>query len=132
MPRIDSDGYVEWGVTDRWMAGGKAVFGTAFITDATGSRTISGFGESDVFVQRQLQRAEHSATALPLAAVWSGAATGGARPAMNRAALTSIRARCMAATFCSNRSRSSSRPRPATGIASRAPPIRRAARCWSA
>lgn len=78
--RIDSDGYVEWGVTDRWMAGGKAVFGTAFVTDANGQRTVSGFGESDVFVQRQLQRGEHSATAVRLAGVWSGDVTDGARP----------------------------------------------------
>lgn len=78
--RIDSDGYVEWGVTDRWMAGGKAVFGTAFVTDATGSRTVSGFGESDMFVQRQFQRGEHSATSVRLAGVWSGDVTDGARP----------------------------------------------------
>ncbi len=78
--RLDSDAYVEWGVTDRWMAGGKAVFGTAFIEDTTGARTVSGFGESDVFLQRQFQRGEHSATALRLAGVWSGDVTDGARP----------------------------------------------------
>lgn len=78
--RLDSDAYVEWGVTDRWMAGGKAVFGTAFIEDAGGARTVSGFGESDLFVQRQLQRGAHSATALRLAGVWSGDVTDGARP----------------------------------------------------
>lgn len=78
--RIDSDNYVEWGVTGRWMAGGKAVFGTAFVTDTAGSRTVSGFGESDVFLQRQVQRGEHSATALRLAGVWSGDVTDGARP----------------------------------------------------
>jgi hypothetical protein len=78
--RVDSDTYLEWGVTDRWMTGGKAVFGNAFIEDANGVRTLSGFGESDVFVQRQLQRGEHSATALRLAGVWSGDVTDGARP----------------------------------------------------
>jgi hypothetical protein len=78
--RLDSDSYVEWGVTDRWMAGGKAVFGTAFIEDATGARTVSGFGESDIFLQHQIQRGEHSATALRLAGVWSGDVTDGARP----------------------------------------------------
>ena len=78
--RIESDGYVEWGLTDRWMTGGKAVFGTAFITDFNGSRTVSGFGESDAFIQRQLQRSAHSATALRLAGVWSGDVTDGARP----------------------------------------------------
>lgn len=78
--RVDSDTYVEWGVTERWMAGGKAVFGTAFVTDINGSRTVSGFGESDAFVQRQLQRGEHSATAVRLAGVWSGDVTDGARP----------------------------------------------------
>jgi hypothetical protein len=78
--RIDSDGYIEWGLTDRWMTGGKAVFGTAFVTDALGSRTVSGFGESDVFLQRQLRRGEHSATAVRLAGVWSGDVTDGARP----------------------------------------------------
>ena len=78
--RLDSDAYVEWGVTDRWMAGGKVVFGSAFIEDATGARTVSGFGESDVFVQRQLQRGKHSATALRVAGVWSGDVTDGARP----------------------------------------------------
>lgn len=78
--RIDSDTYVEWGLTSRWMAGGKAVFGTAFIEDATGARTVSGFGESDVFLQRQLQRGVHSATALRFAGVWSGDVTDGARP----------------------------------------------------
>ncbi len=78
--RIDSDGYVEWGLSDRWMTGGKAVFGTAFVTDASGVRTTSGFGESEIFLQRQLRRGEHSATALRLAGVWSGDVTDGARP----------------------------------------------------
>lgn len=78
--RVESDTYVEWGVTERWMAGGKAVFGTAFITDTAGSRTVSGFGESDVFVQRQFQRGEHSATAIRAAGVWSGDVSDGARP----------------------------------------------------
>lgn len=78
--RIDTDGYVEWGLTSRWMTGGKAVFGTAFITDINGSRTVSGFGESDAFVQRQLQRDKHSATAVRLAGIWSGDVTDGARP----------------------------------------------------
>lgn len=78
--RIDSDGYVEWGVTDRWMVGGKAVWGTAFVTDAGGRRTVSGFGESDLFVQRQLKRGAHSASAVRLAGVRSGAVAAGARP----------------------------------------------------
>lgn len=78
--RLDSDAYVEWGVTDRWMAGGKAVFGTAFIEDLSGPSTVSGFGESDAFIQRQVQRDKHSATALRLAGVWSGDVTDGARP----------------------------------------------------
>ncbi len=78
--RIDSDAYVEWGLTDHWMAGGKAVFGAAFISDPSGQRAVSGFGESDAFLQRQLQRGKHSATALRLAGVWSGDVTDGARP----------------------------------------------------
>ncbi len=78
--RLDSDGYVEWGVTDRWMAGGKAAFGTAFITDTIGTRTVSGFGESEVFVQRQVTRSAQAATAIRLAGVRSGDVTDGARP----------------------------------------------------
>jgi hypothetical protein len=78
--RIDSDGYVEWGLTDRWMIGGKAVFGTAFLTDVNGSRSASGFGETEAFLQRQIKRGEHSATAVRLAGVWSGDATAGGRP----------------------------------------------------
>jgi len=78
--RFDTDTYVEWGLSNRWMAGGKAVFGTAIIRDANGSRAVSGFGESDGFLQRQIQRGAHSATALRLAGVWSGDVTDGARP----------------------------------------------------
>lgn len=78
--RLDTDAYVEWGVTDRWMIGGKAAFGTAFIEDADGATTVSGFGESEIFLQRRLQRGEHSATALRFAGVWSGDVTDGARP----------------------------------------------------
>ncbi|MFN0025223.1 MAG: hypothetical protein ACKVS5_15135 [Parvularculaceae bacterium] len=78
--RVDSDTYLEWGLTERWMAGGKTAYGTAFVTNANGTSTIAGFGESEVFVQRQIQRAKHSATAVRVAGVWSGDQTQGAPP----------------------------------------------------
>lgn len=78
--RVDSDTYLEWGLTERWMAGGKTAYGTAFITNANGTSTTAGFRESEVFFQRQVQRAKHSATAFRVAGVWSGDQTQGARP----------------------------------------------------
>lgn len=78
--RIDTDLYLEYGVTSGWMAGGKAVYGTSFLDDASGSFTHSGLTEAEAFLQYQIARGEHSATAVKIAGALEDDDGAGARP----------------------------------------------------
>lgn len=77
--RIDTDLYLEFGVTSKWMTGGKAVYGISFVDNASGSFSRSGLTEGEAFLQRQILRGDHSATALKIAGVYDGDAAAGAR-----------------------------------------------------
>lgn len=85
--RIDSDTYLEFGVTPDWMAGGRVSYGQSFTQFSTGSTNDSGLNEAEFYVQRQFQRGEHSATSAKFSVVRSGglstdAQTGAASPNM--------------------------------------------------
>ena len=49
--RIDSDTYLEFGVTPSWMLGGRASYGTSISESAAGSLTESGLNESELYLQ---------------------------------------------------------------------------------
>jgi len=70
--RIDSDTYLEFGVTPVWMLGGRASYGTSISDSAAGSFTETGLNEAELYLQRQLQRGEHSATSVKISGVRSG------------------------------------------------------------
>ena len=70
--RIDSDTYLEFGVTPAWMLGGRVSYGTSISDSAAGSFTESGLNEAELYLQRQVRRGEHSATSLKFSGVRSG------------------------------------------------------------
>ena len=70
--RIDSDTYLEFGLTPEWMLGGRVSYGTSISDSAAGSVTDSGLNEAELYLQRQIQRGDHSATSLKLSGVRSG------------------------------------------------------------
>ncbi len=70
--RIDSDTYLEFGVTSEWMLGGRFSYGTSITDSPAVSSTDSSLSEAEIFAQRQIQRAEHSATSLRLTGARSG------------------------------------------------------------
>lgn len=85
--RIDSDTYVEFGLTPKWMTGGRASYGVAISEFDAGSATQSGFNQTEIYVQRQIQRASHSATAVKISGARAGrlsldAQTGAPTPNM--------------------------------------------------
>lgn len=62
--RFESNTYVEYGLTEKVTLGGKAVYGTSWLTSAAGTETASGFTEIEGFGQYQfLRTAKHAASA---------------------------------------------------------------------
>jgi hypothetical protein len=70
--RIDSDTYFEYGVTDNWMLSGRASYGTSISDRTAGRITATGLNEAELSLQRQIQRAEHSATSFKISGGRSG------------------------------------------------------------
>lgn len=70
--RIDSDTYLEFGLTPGWMLGGRVSYGTSISDSAAGSVTASGLNEAELYVQRQILRGAHSATSVKLSGIRSG------------------------------------------------------------
>jgi hypothetical protein len=77
--RYGSDSYLEFGVTPKWMLAGKVFYGTAISDSGLGRFTRTRFGESELSLQRQLQRGAHSATAVSVTGVWSERLADGLR-----------------------------------------------------
>ncbi len=55
------------------MLGGRASYGTSISQLSGGALSNAGLNEAEVYLQRQIQRAEHSATSLKLSGLRSGA-----------------------------------------------------------
>ena len=70
--RIDNDTYLEFGVTPAWMLGGRVSYGNSFSKSAAGTTAEAGLNEAELYLQRQIQRGEHSATSLKLSGIRSG------------------------------------------------------------
>ncbi|MCA8888977.1 MAG: hypothetical protein KDA46_09120 [Parvularculaceae bacterium] len=71
--RIDADTYLEFGLSDNWMASGRVSYGVSTTDTDADSFTDNGLNEAELSIQRQLQRGLHSATAIKLSGVRSGA-----------------------------------------------------------
>lgn len=70
--RIDSDTYFEYGITDNWMVSGRASYGTSISDSSAGRITATGLNDAELSLQRQIQRAEHSATSFKISGIRSG------------------------------------------------------------
>ncbi|NWG90926.1 MAG: hypothetical protein HXY21_00250 [Parvularculaceae bacterium] len=77
--RYGSDAYLEFGLTPNWMLSGKVYYGTAISDSGLGRFSRTRFGESELSLQRQLQRGAHSATAVSIAGAWSERLADGLR-----------------------------------------------------
>ena len=80
--RLESNTYLEYGLTDRVMIGGKAFYGASWLTRGATVETASGFSEYEGFAQVQAFRSPRHAGAIKLAAGSSANFGSGARPSL--------------------------------------------------
>jgi hypothetical protein len=78
--RIDSNTYIEFGLTDEVTIGGKAVFGTSWLMRGTDIETATGFSEVEVFGQYQFYHSGKDVSAVRIAASRPSNFSSGARP----------------------------------------------------
>lgn len=77
--RIESDTYVEYGVTENVMIGGKAIYGSTWLTRAGATQSSSGFTEIEGFAQYQFLRSNKQAGSVKLSVAKPAAFQSGAR-----------------------------------------------------
>ena len=78
--RIDTNTYVEFGLTDKTMLGAKVVYGTSWLTRGSSSEAASGFAELEFFAQQQLWRSRKSTGAIKAGVTRPSQFLSGARP----------------------------------------------------
>jgi hypothetical protein len=78
--RFMSNTYVEYGLTDKITIGGKALYGTSWLTRGDATETTSGFSEVETYIQHQVFRSPIHAGAVRLAAARPANFSSGARP----------------------------------------------------
>ncbi|NOX83970.1 MAG: hypothetical protein GXP06_13490 [Alphaproteobacteria bacterium] len=78
--RLMSNTYVEYGLTDNITIGGKALYGTSWLTRGRDTETASGFSEVEAYIQHQAFRSSTHAGAVRLAAARPANFSSGARP----------------------------------------------------
>jgi hypothetical protein len=86
--RLDTDNYLEWGVTPRLMAGGKVLYGQAWTENATAATSAGGVSEGAGFLQYQVRRNGKNALAVKLAAGFNSDALSGAPRRFSRRRLS--------------------------------------------
>lgn len=80
--RFETNTYLEYGVTERFMIGGKVFYGTSWLTRGDRTETASGFNEVEGFLQYQVLRNERQAVAAKIAAGIPAGFSSGARPSI--------------------------------------------------
>ncbi|MEO1252616.1 MAG: hypothetical protein AAFW81_09750 [Pseudomonadota bacterium] len=80
--RLESNTYLEYGVSERWMIGGKAFYGTSWLRRGDATERASGFTEVEGFVQRQLFRSPRHAGAIKVATSVPSSFDSGVRPSL--------------------------------------------------
>lgn len=80
--RIESNTYVEYGVTKGLTLGGKVFYGTSWLTRGTEVESASGFTEFEGFAQQQVFRNDRHAGAVKIAAGVPSGFEAGARTAL--------------------------------------------------
>ncbi len=79
---IDTDTYVEFGLSEDITIGGKAIYGTSWLTNSAGSFSDSGFSEIEGFAQYQFTRDIRQAASVKLSAGKPAVYQSGARPTL--------------------------------------------------
>ncbi len=80
--RIESNNYLEYGVTSSLTLGGKVFYGTSWLTRGTSIESASGFTELEVFAQQQVFRDGRNAGAVKVAVGIPSGFESGARTAL--------------------------------------------------
>ncbi|MHA7870910.1 MAG: hypothetical protein ACX939_01030 [Hyphococcus sp.] len=80
--RLEANLYSEFGVTDHIMIGGKAIYGTSWLTRGGVTETSTGFSEIETFGQYQVLRSNTHAAAARVAVVIPAGFESGVRPAL--------------------------------------------------
>ncbi len=83
---LDSDTYIEFGLTDDITIGGKAIYGTSWLTNSAGTVTDTGFSEIEGYAQYQFERTIKHAASVRLSAGKPAAFQASARQAVNNGA----------------------------------------------
>jgi len=78
--RLETNTYVEFGLTEKITIGGKALYGTSWLTRGATVETASGFSEGEVFGQYQAFRSHAHAGAVKLAVARPAKFLSGSRP----------------------------------------------------
>ncbi|MEO1135980.1 MAG: hypothetical protein AAFW68_05115 [Pseudomonadota bacterium] len=77
--RIESDTYLEYGLTENVTIGGKAIYGNTWLTSGGLTQTSNGFTEIEGFAQYQFLRDEKQAGSVKLSVARPAAFQSGAR-----------------------------------------------------
>ena len=80
--RIDAQTYVEYGLTQNIMVGGKAIYGTSWLRRGNDVQTAAGFSEIEAFGQLQVFRKGKSAGSARIGLSRPSNFSSGARPAL--------------------------------------------------
>ncbi len=83
---LDTNTYFEFGLTPDITIGGKAIYGTAWLTDSTGSYSDSGFSELEGYTQYQFLRNNKHAASVRLSAGKPSAFQASARDTLDSGA----------------------------------------------
>ncbi len=78
--RFMSNTYVEYGLTETITIGGKALYGTSWLTRGGATETASGFSEVETYIQYQVFRSPIHSGAVRLAVARPANFSSGARP----------------------------------------------------
>ncbi len=80
--RVDSHTYLEYGLLPDFTIGGKAIYGTAWLTRSTSIETAAGFSEIDIFGRYQILRSSKHAGAIQITGVIPFSFQSGVRPGL--------------------------------------------------
>lgn len=80
--RLNTDTYVEYGLTSTITIGGKAIYGTSWLTRGDDAESASGFSEIELFAQGRLFQTPHHVGALRIAGSRPARYQSGARAAL--------------------------------------------------
>ncbi|MEZ5894197.1 MAG: hypothetical protein R3C58_13770 [Parvularculaceae bacterium] len=75
--RLDADIYVEYGLSDNVMLGGKAIYSNAWLTRSDSAESSSGFSQIEIFGQYEFLRTDKNALSARVTAARSAAVISG-------------------------------------------------------